>query len=117
MQLMQPLPPLPCSASVQDMQLKNNGSFVWPTIVQLPDSNVSARDGQHSGFRRPLLHCAVHAHPCSDVGKPFADACILQVSHTCNSTAAQVVLADSLIYHDDPRCSPETVEVRGLAGW
>jgi hypothetical protein len=22
----------------------------------------------------------------------------------------QVVLADSLVYHDDPRCSPETVE-------
>lgn len=70
-----------------------------------------------------LLHaCAWSVHPRTDAKTSLLTraSCKYHLIVTAPlhpGIFAQVVLADSLVYHDDPRCSPETVEVRRLAGW
>ena len=94
-------------------QLKNNGSFLWPTVVIDNGGKV----------RAPALPGRLRRTDCLPAGtaapRPSAATSLcrpptptLGRRRCLHPTRVQVVLTDDLMYHDGPRCSPQTVEVR-----
>jgi hypothetical protein len=93
------------SAGLEVMDIKNNGSFFWPTINGQTGSTVSAAAGMWGAA------AAAGGAAARQATAPSFQAC----SSLCPPSVAcrlQLYTANSFLRVDDPKCSPETTEVR-----
>ncbi len=84
---------------------------------QLPVALDCAAAWQHGACMRTSSAClhGIGWHATASMRAVTGNLQAATHLQTCNCSlvlGTQVVLADSFVYHDDPRCSPETVEVR-----